>query len=61
MFPDIYFEGDRGGCGNMGIAMYLSWRDFSWEKLLLGGDSWQWLCGDLLEVALLEERSSVCG
>ena len=40
MFPSIYFGGGGGGCGTIGIAMYLFWGDFSWEKLLLGGDSW---------------------
>ena len=61
MFPGIYLEGCGRGCGTIGIAMYLFGGDFSWEKLLLGGGSWQWLCGNLLEVGLLRERSSVCG
>ena len=53
MFPGIYLEGCGRGCGTIGIAMYLFGGDFSWEKLLLGGGSWQWLCGNLLEVGLL--------
>ena len=44
MFPGIYFKGGEGGCGTIGITMYLfflrGWGDFSWDNLLLGGDSW---------------------
>ena len=71
MFPGIDFEVGGGGCGTNGIAMHLFWADFSWEKLLLGGD-WLavrisvrgWLAGReefSVWVASLGGRGSVSG